>query len=80
MIEMDKEERQHHAREILNNPLFNMILEKLEQDALAMALSASLTDHSAHQAQIAYIRALRSFRSDCEALLRNTPATKAAPA
>lgn len=77
---MDRDERQFHAREMLNNPLFAELCAKLEQDAVNRCVAANYADHEARLMAAADIRAIRTFRQNCEAAARNTPATKAAPA
>lgn len=77
---MDKEERQFHARELLNNPLFTELCAKLELEAVNRCVAANYADHEARLTAAADIRAIRTFRQNCEAILRNNPVTKAAPA
>lgn len=80
MNDMSEQEREHHAREILNNPLFSALMTKMEQEAINRAVNAPLTDNQAQQAALAEVRAVRSFRQNCEFILRNKPPSKAAPA
>ena len=80
MIDMSEQEREHHAREILSNPLFSALMAKMEQEAINRAVNAQLTDNLAQQAALAEVRAVRSFRQNCEFLIRNKPPPKAAPA
>ena len=80
MNDMSEQEREHHAREILNNPLFAALMTKMEQEAINRAVNAPLTDNQAQQAALAEVRAVRSFRQNCEFILRNKPPSKAAPA
>jgi hypothetical protein len=80
MSNLDEADREHYAREILNNPLFLEIMEKLERDAVNKAVNAIPTDTLAQQAALAEIRAARSFRRQCEFEIRNKPVPKAAPA
>lgn len=77
---MDREERQHYAREILSNPLFAELCESLEKDAVNRCVAANYSDHEARVTAAADIRAIRTFRQNCEAILRNNPVMKAAPA
>ena len=77
---MDKEERQYLAREILNNPLFTELCERIEKDAVDRCVAANYADHEARLTAAADIRAIRTFRQNCEAILRNNPVMKAAPA
>ena len=77
---MDNEEREFHAREIINNPLFRIITDKMESDAVNKAVNAPLTDHDTRQAAIAELRAVRTFRRECESIIRTKPVPKAAPA
>ena len=80
MKNMTPEQREAHARDMLANPLFVLLSEKMEQDAINRAVNASLTDSLAQQAALAEVRAVRTFRRNCEAMLRNTQGPKAAPA
>ncbi len=80
MSDLTKEDRQHFARELLQNPLLTEILAKLEADAVSIAVAARPDDHLAHQAQISYVRAIRDFTADLKANARDTQPVKAAPA
>lgn len=75
---MKAEERKALAEQILGNPLFNVLMDELEHDAVERMVAAP-TDLARMEAQ-AYVRAARSFRANCEAQLRNTGSRKAAPA
>lgn len=77
---MDREERQHHARELLANPLFAELCARLEADAVNRCVAANYADHEARVTAAADIRAIRNFRQNCEAILRNNPVSKSAPA
>lgn len=77
---MDREERQHHARELLANPLFAELCETLEKDAVNRCVAAKYDDHEARVTAAADIRAIRTFRQNCESLIRNNPVQKAVPA
>lgn len=77
---MDREERQHHAQELLRNPLFLELCETLEKDAVNRCVAAKYDDHEARLAAAADIRAIRTFRQNCESIIRNNPVTKAVPA
>lgn len=80
MKNLTPEQREIYARDMLANPLFILLVEKMEQDAINRAVNAALTDNLAHQAALAEIRAVRTFRRNCEAMLRNTQEPKTAPA
>ena len=80
MKNMTPEQREIYARDMLANPLFVLLSEKMEQDAINRAVNASLTDSWAQQTALAEVRAVRTFRRNCEAMLRNTQEPKAAPA
>ena len=77
---IDKDERAYPAQEILNNKLFMEIIYRLEREAIDRGVNAPFESHDARQAAMADVRAVRSFRRNCQAALGNTPATKAAPA
>jgi len=74
------EDRRALAEQILNNALMAEIMGKLEKEAVDRCVYAPMADHEARQAAAAEVRAIRSFRQNCEAALRNNPPRKAAPA
>lgn len=76
---MDAQELQFHAQELLRNPVFAQMCAKMEQEAVERCISAKYSDHEARLTAAADIRAIRTFRRNCEALARNNPAKKAAP-
>lgn len=78
--DLDAEQRAYFAGELLNNPLFPLITAKLEADAINRGVHAAFTDHETRQAAFADVRAIRTFRQTCEAMLRTTQAAKVAPA
>lgn len=75
---MTPEQRASHAKDMLNNPLLSEIFDNLEKGAVERCLYAQDDDTRARAAMDAL--AVRSFRSDCEAMLRSERAPKAAPA
>ena len=75
---MTRDERQRLAQQIQANPIYDILMGEIEQDAIERMISAK-TDLARMEAQ-AYVKATRSFRQDCDALLRNNPARKGAPA
>lgn len=75
---MTPEQRASHARDLLNNPLLNEIFDRLEKDATELCIFAENDTDRASAAM--NVRAIRSFRSDCEAMLRSDRKRKAAPA
>jgi hypothetical protein len=77
---MDIEQRKARARDLLSNPLFQEIMDKMESDAINLGVNAPFTDHEGRQAAMAEVRAVRSFRRNCESILRNNSVPKAAPA
>ena len=77
---MNDEQRAYNARALLDNPVFNELIIRLESEALDRGVNAKFNDHEARQAAMADIRAVRSFRSACESMTRNKPEPKAAPA
>ena len=77
---MTPEDRKYHAQELLKNPVFIELCERLESDAVNRVVAAKYDDHEARVTAAADIRAIRTFRQNCEAALRNNPAQKAVPA
>ena len=75
---MTPADRASLAEQILANPLFTEIMAGLEANAIERLVSAQ-THETRHEAQLR-VHAVRSFRSDCEGILRSTNARKAAPA
>ena len=75
-------DRADAARGILAVPLFTELMDELEQAAVNAAVYASPTDHEAHQAQLAQVRAIRDLRSRIEVISREDQAIdrKKAPA
>lgn len=75
---MTPEQRASHARDMLNNPLLSEIFERMERDATEVCIYAETDEKRARAAM--NVQAIRSFRSDCEAMLHSTREMKAAPA
>lgn len=75
---MNSEERRRLAQQLEANPLYDILMDEIEQNAIERMVSAQ-TDMERMEAQ-AYVRATRSFREDCEAMARNTQDRKGAPA
>ena len=75
---MNPQERSSLAEQLLTNPLFADVFDGLEKRAIEAMIYASTDDdrrYGAHRVQ-----AIRSFRQDCEAQLRNTREPRSAPA
>ena len=70
--------RESHARDMLNNPLFDEIMSALETSAIESMVYAQ--DDETRLTGALRVKAVRSFRSDCEAMLRSDREPKAAPA
>ena len=77
---MDADERRHLAEQLLTNPLFDVVMDELEQNAINRCINAPMIDDELRGAAAAETRAIRAFRSNCEALLRNNQPRKGAPA
>ena len=75
---MTPTERRNAAQMLLDNPLFDETMSKLERAAIEQCIYAQDDETRRFAAQ--KVQAVRSFRQDCEALLRNTPPLKGAPA
>lgn len=75
---MNDRERAALAEQILANPLVGLILDEMEASAVE-ALVHAKTEQTRVEAQWR-VRATRSFREDCLAMLGNTRPKKAAPA
>ena len=72
---MTQQERKALAEQILGNPLFSAIMADLESSAIEAMIYAKDDDTRASAAM--RVQAIRSFRADCEASLRNTEPRKA---
>lgn len=75
---MTPEQRASHAQNILDNPLFQEIMDKLEHSAIERCVNALDPDTMAEGAM--RVQAVRSFRSDCQSMIDSTRERKAAPA
>jgi hypothetical protein len=76
------EERAHSAQAILAIPLFNELMDELEQAAINACIFAKYDDHEARQAHAAEARSVRNLRSRIEAISKEGQSTgrKQAPA
>lgn len=77
---MTPQERKSLAETILSNPLTDDILDGLERDAVDRCVNAPWTDHELRAAAAAEVRAIRAFRANLEACLRDNSPRKGAPA
>lgn len=77
---MTPQERAGLARSILDNPLFADVLDALERSAIDRCINAPHTDHETRAAFAAEARAIRAFRANLEAALRDNQPRKSAPA
>lgn len=75
---MTPEERKGLAQQLVANPLYDELMCKVEADAIE-ALIWAKTEDERISAQWR-VRSARTFRADCEAILRSTPQRKGAPA
>lgn len=75
---MTPKERAALAEQILTNPLFAEVFDTLERAAIEGMVYAK-DDETRHRAAMR-VQEARSFRQDCEAMLRNTPPQKGAVA
>jgi hypothetical protein len=60
--------RAHAAQAVLSIPLFDELMDELEQAAINACIYAKYDDHEARQAQAAEARAVRNLRSRLEAI------------
>ena len=72
---MTPQERKALAEQILTNQLFNAVMGDLESNAIEAMIYAKDDETRARLAM--RVQAIRSFRADCEASLRNTEPRKA---
>lgn len=77
---MRPDERKALAQQIVSNPLTDIILDAIERDAIERGVFAPMTDDEARAAAMAEVRAIRAFRQNLAAALRDTPTRKGAPA
>ena len=75
---MTPSERASLAEQMLKNPLFGEVFAALERNATEAMIYA--TDDTARLQSALRVREIRSFRQDCEAMLRNTHQPKGAVA
>ena len=75
---MTPKERQSLAEQLMGNPLWAVLMEQMEARAIERLLAAN-TDLSRLECQLR-VHAVRTFRQDCEAFLRNTQPQKGAVA
>lgn len=71
-------ERKSLAEQLEANPLYGLLMNEIEADAIERMVSAR-TDTDRMEAQ-AYVRAVRTFRQDCADNLHNTQPGRGAPA
>ncbi|ODR92444.1 hypothetical protein [Sinorhizobium alkalisoli] len=60
---MRSDEKSAAARALLDNPLFERLMDELEAAAINGCVNAKLTDHETRAAFAAEARAIRNFRS-----------------
>ncbi len=75
---MTPKERASLAEQLLTNPLFAEVFDTLERAAIEGMIYAK-DDETRHRAAMR-VQEARSFRQDCEAMLRNTQGPKVAVA
>ncbi|MDK1373358.1 MULTISPECIES: hypothetical protein [unclassified Sinorhizobium] len=59
---MKPEERTAAARALIDNPLFDRLMDELEAAAINGCVNAKITDHESRAAFAAEARAIRNFR------------------
>ena len=68
------------ARELLSNPLTELLLTDLEMSAVNACVNAPVKDHEARAAHAAEVRAVRSFRGKLKALTSEANPQRKTPA
>jgi len=71
---MKPEEKKAAARALLENPLFERLMDELESAAINGCVNAKLTDHETRAAFAAEARAIRNFRGKLKFLTEQTKA------
>ena len=71
---MKPEDRVAAARALLDNPLFERMMDELEAAAINGCINAKLTDHDTRGAFAAEARAIRNFRSKLKFLTEQASA------
>ncbi|MCA1491844.1 hypothetical protein I6F11_13025 [Ensifer sp. NBAIM29] len=59
---MNSDEKTEAARALLDNPMFNLLMDELEAAAINGCVNARLSDHESRAAFAAEARAIRNFR------------------
>lgn len=67
---MKPEERTAAARALIDNPLFDRLMDELEAAAINGCVNAKITDHESRAAFAAEARAIRNFRGKLRFLTR----------
>jgi hypothetical protein len=68
---MTGDERKTLAEQLLANPLFTIIMDEMEADAIEAMIDAD-TEQTRLECQMA-VQAARTFRTDCMSLTRSAP-------
>jgi hypothetical protein len=76
---MNAKDRASLAEQIISNPLLEVVLNELEHDAIERGIYAQPNDHETRASAMAETRAIRAFRSNLAASLRDNRPTKGAP-
>jgi hypothetical protein len=71
---MKPEDTQATARALLDNPLFERLMDELEMAAINGCINAKLTDHETRAAFTAEARAIRNFRGKLKFLMEQAKA------
>lgn len=77
---MNAEAKAKLAEQLLQNPLFDEVMDYLERNAIEACINAELTDNETRAAAAAEARAIRNFRSACVSKLHNIRQMKSVPA
>lgn len=77
---MTPNERAELARQILDNPLFSVVLGDIERAAIETGINAPALADDVRAAAMAEVRAIRGFRAKLLGFLEETRSYKGAPA
>ena len=78
---MTNEQRIARARTLIDDELFNALMDELEASAIDTAIYAKPAEHDARAAALSKAKAIRDLRAELASIVRNAnPQTKVAPA
>jgi len=77
---MTPEDRRALAQQLLTNPLMEVVLQEMEQEAVERSIYARLNDDNTRLTAMLEVRAIRDFRTKLEQCAEDNRSRKAAPA